>query len=178
MKTPAAPNPEHTRYENLINLLAVYSEASARSEQLKAEINADHLDLIDAHKKAYAELQQTITEAEAAIIAIAEANPDWFSASKTLKTPYGQVASRSSTSLDVPNEEASIILIEQKCDEETKGQLLRQKTELNLEALELLDDAALRQYRIKRVTSENITVKPAKLDLGKAVKAAAGKEAA
>jgi hypothetical protein len=106
------------------------------------------------------------------------AHPEWFQDKKSIKTPYGSVGFRSTTSLDVPNEEASIILIEQLCKDDEKAQYLRKETTLNREALELLSDAELRQFRIKRLKEESCTVKPLKLDLGKAVKEAAEKEAA
>ena len=49
---------------------------------------------------------------------------------------------------------------------------LRQRTYLSLEALEALDDGELRQLKVARVTTEKITISAAKVDLGKALKAA------
>lgn len=178
MKKPNDTANNSSDYANLINLLSIHAEATARMVSLQATVQEEYLTVIDTAKDDYTSLQKTIAEAEAAILHLVDAHPEWFEKSKTLKTPYGSVAVRKSTSLDVPNEEASIILIEQLCDDETKGRLLRKETALNLEALETLSDAELRQFRIKRVTDSNTTIKPAKLDLGKAVKDAGNDKAA
>ena len=165
-------------YKNLVDLLAVFAEATARMALLTGDIQGEYINIVDERRDEYAKLQSTLTESETAIVAIVSAHPEWFIGVKSIKTPYGTVGFRKSTSLDVPNEEASIILIEQKCSEEDIAKYLRKETTLNLEALETLTDAELRQFRIKRASEDNCTVKPLKLDLGKAVKEAAEKEAA
>jgi hypothetical protein len=171
---------EHTdEYKNLIDLLAVYAECTNRLESLQSEIQGSLLEIVDDKRKDYAECQAALSQAEAAIEAIATSHPEWFSEKRrSIKTPYGTVSFRKSTSLDVPNEEASIILIEQNLPQEQAAQYVRQEKALNLEALEKLTDAELKPFRIKRVTSDSFSVKAAKIDLGKAVKEAAEKEAA
>jgi len=172
--------PEDTdQYKNLVDLLAVFAEASNRLEVLQSDIQGGLIEIVDEKRKEYAEAQAALSQAESAIELIATSHPEWFSEKRrSIKTPYGTVSFRRSTKLMVSNEEASIILIEQLCDNEAAAQLVRQEKALNLEALEKLTDAELKQYRIRRVTEDNCSVKPAKIDLGKAVKESAEQEAA
>lgn len=175
-----APNPDNNTYKNLVDLLAIFSDASNQVAALQASVEESYLGLVDSHREEYAALQKVLADAEASIRFIAAANPDWFIDPKTLKTPYGTVAFRSVTKLLIPNEEASILLLEKLFDENDRATFLRQSIELNREALETLDDATLKKLRITRTNETSCTVKPAKVDLGKAVKspAKAGKEAA
>ena len=111
-------------------------------------------------------------------LAGADQHPEWFAKARSLKTPYGVVKFHASTKLDVPNEEASIILIEKLCEEEKAQEFLRTETKLNLEALDKLTDEQLKQFRINRVAVDNFSVKAGTIDLGKAVTQAVEKEAA
>jgi hypothetical protein len=96
-----------------------------------------------------------------------------------VKTPFGSVSLRSTSKLEVANEEATILLIQREIERDEAAfpddaipvkAYLRERIELNLEALEKLSDAELKRFRIVRVTDERCTVKPVKIDLGKAVK--------
>ncbi len=165
-------------FANLVNVMSVYAEAKARLAALENEAQSAFIDLVDERKSDYAAFQQKISETELAIEVIARANPDWFRESKTVKTPFGSVSLRKTTSLNVANEELTIVLIEQRIAEELAAQaeapseaFLRTRKELDLEALEKLDDADLKRLRITRTSTENCTIKTAKVDLGKAVKA-------
>ena len=166
-------------FKNLVNLLAVFSEATARLTEFQAELDKSTLDLIDEHKTTYAELQRTLTEAETALEVICLAHTEWFTEKQTLKTPYGSVAFRRSTKLQVANEELTIALIQkaEAANGEATG-LLRETVELDLEALEKFDDTALKLFRVTRLHNTGFSVKPAKIDLGKAVKEAAEATAA
>jgi len=53
---------------------------------------------------------------------------------------------------------------------------VRVETHLNLDALKMLEDDVLAHLKIRRRQSTTFSVKAAKLDLGKAVAAAAAKE--
>lgn len=164
-------------YKNLIDLMAIHAEATARLEAIKAEVQSAFLDLVDEHRKEYAELQAKVTETETAIEHIARAHPTWFESARSIKTPYGQVKFHSSKKLDIPNEEASVLLIQGKCTEEEQERYLRIEVTLNVEALEKLTDAQLAQFRINRVANDNFSLKPGTIDLGKAVKQAADRAA-
>jgi len=160
-------------YKDLVDALAILTEGSNRLAKLETAIKDDYIDSVDPRRKEYSDLQNAISKAEQAVKDIATLNPQWFTDGKTLATPYGKVQSRSTTKLEVPNEEVSIALLQQLGPE--SAPFLRVKTELNLEALGSLPDGELARVRINRVTSESLTVTPAKLDLGKAAKAAEAK---
>lgn len=155
-------------FKNLVDLMAIISEGSARMAELENSLQQDYLDLVDARRKDYASLQFTMGQAESAIEVLARTNPSWFEKAKTVKTPYGSVSLRTSKKLDVKNEEVSIVLLEQLGQDGLP--FIRTQKALNLEALEKLDDSELERLRIRRVTTERLNIKPAKVDLGKAVK--------
>lgn len=162
------------QYKNLIDLMAIFAEASARMGELENDLHQAWIDLVDTRRKDYASLQFTVGQTEQAIRDLAEMNPQWFAKARTLKTPYGTVGFRKGSKLEVKNEEVSIVLLEQLGQDGLP--FLKTVKTLVLEALEKLDDQELERLRIKRVETESCTIKAAKPDLGKAV-AAAAKEA-
>lgn len=177
MTTTTTHNPaaDAADFKNLVDLMAIMAEGSARLGELENGLQQDYIDLVDARRKDYASLQFAIGQAEESIETLALTNPQWFEKAKTLKTPYGSVSFRKTTKLDVKNEEVSILLLEQLGQDGLP--FVRTAKALNLEALEKLDDTELERLRLRRVTTEALSIKPAKIDLGKAVKQAA-KEAA
>jgi hypothetical protein len=158
-------------YTNLVNLQAIHSEAHARLAELEATLQQQWLDIVDAWRAEYASLQNAIAETEEGIEHLATVNPQWFEKARTLKTPYGTVGFRRVTKLEVKNEELTIALLEQLGQDGLPFLIPSKK--LNLEALEKLEDPELERVRIRRVTTDTCQIKPAKVDLGKAVKAAA-----
>lgn len=164
------PSQNDKDYANLIDCMAVFSEATARMGELQNDLQQAWLDLVDARRKDYTQLQGTLTRAEEAIRCAAELHPEWFAKVRTLKTPYGTVAFRLTTKLEVPNEEVSIVLLEQLGQDGLP--FLITKKALNLEALEKLDDQELARLRLRRVTTDSCKVTASKVDLGKAVAAA------
>ena len=169
--SPIAPTP--TDYKNLVDLMAIHCEATARLGELENDLQQAWLDLVDARRADYTAMQEAHATSADAIEILATIHPEWFEKTKTLKTPYGTVAFRSVTKLEIKNEEVTILLIERLGEEGLP--FIRTKQGLNLEALEYLEDKDLHELRIKRVTTESCSVKPAKIDLGKAV-AATSKE--
>lgn len=167
---PTEAQEEQEAYANLVNLQSILSEAQAQLDKLQNEVQTEYIDLVDAKKKDYARLQQNIASAQEGIEYLATVNPQWFVKSRTLKTPYGTVSFRKTTKLEVRNEELSIVLLEQLGQDGLPFLIPSKK--LNIEALEKLTDQELERLKIKRVTEDSCTVKPAKVDLGKAVKAA------
>jgi len=173
---PDVSVPDAQSYKNLVDLMAIHSDATGRMANLETELQGEWLALVDAKRSEFAKLQQLLGESEEGIEQLATSNPQWFVKSKSLKTPYGTVQFRSTTKLIASSPDVTIALI--KADgEEQKGLYLRQSEELNLEALEKLDDHQLARLHITRETSESCTVKPIKIDLGKAVKKAAAEAA-
>jgi len=162
-------------FEAMIDLLAHYSEAANRLEEIQASVNGEFLSIIDDEKQAYAQAQAALTEAETALEFIARMHPEWFKTRQSIKTPYGTVKFRASSALEIPNEEATIILIHQaESTDNTMAarELVKTQEVIDKEALEELDDATLKRLRVKRVAKLNFSVDPAKVDMGKAVKSA------
>ena len=162
---------QNSDYVNLVNLLSVFAEAKNRLGILENEAQGQFLDLVDETKDEYAKLQLTIADSQEAMEVIARNHPEWFVEQRQIKTPFGTVKMQRSTALEVKNEELSIALI--KASEPEGTPLIRTKEELDLEELEKLSDEELKRFKVRRVHNENFSVKEAKMDLGKAVKASA-----
>lgn len=167
--------PEGPDFAEVVNLLAVLSEAASRLAEIEADANSELLTLIDEHKGDYAQCQQKAMEAETALEILCRRNPDWFKTAKSIKTPYGKVAFRSGTRLEVKDEEAAVKLI-RAIRPADADDFIRTVEVPNVEALEKLDDAELARYLIKRVSADAFSATPAKVDFGKAVKEAAAKD--
>ena len=166
MNTPTTTTED---YKNLVDLMALYCEGSALMRELENDLQQAWLDLVDARRKDYTHLQGILGSTERAIEVAALMNPQWFEKVKSLKTPYGTVAFRSSSKLEVKNEEVSILLLEQLGQDGLP--FIRAAKALNLEALEKLEDSELERLRIRRVLTETCKITPTKIDMGKAVKA-------
>lgn len=167
-----APRPGD--FEALINFLNILGEAGRMLAALESEIETGYLEIVTLKRANYAKLQQMISENEAALEVIVRRNPSWFADKKNVTTPYGVVKFKSSTELVVPNEEASITLIEHA----QRPELLRKTTELNKDTLSLLGDDELKKFGIHRKPKENLTIETKVIDLGKAVKSVEKSEAA
>ena len=177
---PKFEMPATEDYANALNLLAVHTEAANRLAELETDANDQFIDIVDGLRADYAEAQIKLSESEAALRLIAEAHPEWFADSRSFRTPYGAIKWRKAPKLDVANEEATLAkleLREERVDGFKAEDFTRTRKELNLEALERLDDATLKQLGIARIIEDKFSVTPAKVDLGKAVKQAAAKAA-
>ena len=166
--TAPAPASRPEDFQSLIDLLNVLGEANRMHRELEAKIERGYLALVADERTAYANIQQKVGEAEAAIEVIVRRNPQWFPEDrKTVVTPFGSVKSVSSKEIVVANEEASIVLVRNA----KRTELLRETVVLNKEALQELSEAELASFGIVRKAKENITVKTDVIDLGKSVKA-------
>lgn len=173
-------------FKEMLNLLSVFTEASNGLAALENSCNKELLDIIDEHKPDYSTLQEALTKSETALEVIALRHPEWFTTKQSIVTPYGAVKFHSGTKLQVDNEEVTVLLIEQRAKKGaeynvaektitpfTTDMYIRTERKLNLESLEKLTDSELLALRIKRVPTNSFSVKPAKVDMGKAVKEAA-----
>jgi len=167
-QTPASPD-----FAEVVNLLAVFSEASARLAEIEAKANGALLELIDEHKAEYATLQEAATKSETALEGICRAHPEWFMSVKSIKTPYGKVAFRTGTSLVVKDDEATVKLLKAVMGAPAAKDFIRAVELPDLEALEKLSTSELERYMIKRVSADVFSATPAKVDFGKAVTEAA-----
>lgn len=156
-------------FQLLTQELDEYTKASNELAIIEAEFQESIQELIaECYREDFAKVQTRITQHEERIEELALKHPEWFVKAKTLKTPYGSVASRTSTKLEVLSEDVTIALLEARG--EAANPYLRTRKYLSLESLETLDDMELARLKLRRVTTEKITVAPAKVDLGKAVK--------
>lgn len=159
-------------YTILTDELSRYTKLSNCLARIEADFQDAITELIgEIFRDEFATTQGELAEVEARIETLAIRHPEWFAKTKTLKTPFGTVASRTTTKLDVPNEEATIALLEIRGD--AGKPFLRERKYLSIESLEALDDGELQRLKCQRVTSEKITISPAKVDMGKAMKKAA-----
>ena len=190
-KKKIAPQFESEDYKQLVELLAIRSDASIQLATLESNVSGEYLELVDEHREEYSQLQSTITQTDAALEVIAVRHPEWFKDKKSVKTPYGSVKFHASTALQIENEELSAVLIKHEIErteqtlihtvgEEARTALItrleklraciRTVEELDKEALEKLEDGELKPFKVSRIPKNNFSVTPLKLDLGKAVK--------
>lgn len=162
-------------FTNLVNLLSVYTEASIRLAELQSSADTQLMEAVDEQRPDYVRAQTALEESEKAIKDLAQAHPEWLDG-RTIKTPYGSIRFTKSTKLEIPNPEATIALINSYFPGDLADAFQRVTTEPNVETLETLPDEDLARLGISRVTTDSISVKPAKVDMGKAQKA--GKEKA
>lgn len=180
MTAPVKNLQQTDEFANMVNLIAVYYEASNQLASLENTVNDEYLECIDGSKGEYAKLQKILQDTEKALEVVALKHPEWFGKKRSLKTPYGTLKLGTSTKLDIPNEEVTMLLIEQEGEKNKgfdAGIYIHSKKTLDREALEKCDDATLTKWRVKRISTETFSVVPARIDLGKAVKEAAVREA-
>jgi hypothetical protein len=176
-KTKIEPSAE---YQNMVDLLAVFSEATNQMAELEADLNDEMLQQMDERRAKFSKLQETIAKAEQALEVIVLKHDAWFEKRKSIVTPYGTVKITGGESLQVDNEELTMVLIEKAAEKQEcrGGAFINTVRTLDLEALGKLDDETLADFRIKRVKSKNVKIAAAAIDLGKAMKEIVKQEAA
>jgi len=157
-------------YEALIGLLAVFTDADNRLNKIQTAANEALIDTLDGAKREYAELQAARDGAEAEIKDLVKRHPEWLPEGRTIKTPYGTVKLTEATSLEIPNPEVTLTLIKTLGDPDLRGRLIRTVEEPAKEALETMPDDDLAKLGVRRVKTDSISVKAAKVEMGKAGK--------
>lgn len=174
-----------TQYNKINELISEFSTLAAAFDQAEAEIKSLQLAAAKELLPKHAELKVKLTELEAQLKTLADQHeaslfPD---DKRTHATPFGSLKYVKSTSLEVTDEEKSILKIKLACVEElarestgatprfTEAQLLRTIEELDLEALAKCDDATLALFGIVRVTKDNFKVVPFAMKSDKPAKA-------
>jgi hypothetical protein len=173
-----------TKYNNMNELLAEFSELNARLAIIEAEVNRSQIEAARPLLPDHANTKARLSDIEAKLRTIAVENPELFpEPKKTHQTPFGAISFRRSTHLDIDDEEKTILKIKVICTKESRraslaGEpprfseetLLRTRQEPDLEALEKFDDAQLLLFDIVRKTDEKFTVKPLEVKADKLVK--------
>lgn len=171
-----APSQDFAR---LVELQQRHTASCNSLDELEALINKLSQAAVKMRSEEYVVLQESIAQDEAAINALFRAHPEWRGDQKSVKTPFGTVQQQTVTELEVPNPAATVTLIEleEKTDPSFKAaEHLHVEKRPNLEALEKYTTEKLAKFGVTRKSAERITVKPAKVNVSKAVKAAAKKK--
>lgn len=148
---------------------------STKLAELEVLINLRAQKAAEAAAAEYVILQEETSRLEGSLKALFERHPEWRGPKKSVNTPYGDVAQRTVTELEVPNPAMTVALIEARGKSEPAFRaedFLRVEKSPNLEALEGLNDGDLARLGVNRKSREAISVKPAKVSVAKVVKAA------
>jgi phage host-nuclease inhibitor protein Gam len=180
------------QYNEINLLLSQFSELNAALESAEAEIKTVQLAAARELLPKHAAAKVALSDLEAKLKRLSETYyEELFPEDKkrTHATPFGSLQFRRSTSLVVEDEEKAMLKIKLACVDElaaeanghkprfAEEQLVRTKEELNLEALEKLDDATLAAFGISREKKENFKVLPFEMKADKpAKKMKAGKQ--
>lgn len=168
-------------FAQFVDLQQQHTHFSTKLAELEVRLNKVSQSAIAAAVPEFVVLQEEATRLETQIKDLFAKHPEWRDAKKkSVGTPYGSVEQRASEELDIPNEAMTVALIEAtgKADPNFKAaDFLHIEKLPNREALERLGDDALTVLGVSRVKKETITVKPAKVNVAKAVKAAKPKQA-
>lgn len=160
--------PKKDDYQTLSTELERYTELHNRIATIDASFQEAMAQLIaECFRDDFQELQDELSKTKNKIESLVIKNPGWFEDSKTIKTPFGTVATRSTSKLSVPNEDATMALLELRGRD--AAAFLRERKYISLEALEALDDCELEKLKVKRINNESIRITPAKIDLGKSI---------
>lgn len=161
-------------FQRLISLQQLFSEADAKFDRIQAKVDDLLRVSIDGEKSEYAAAKSVRDEAEAEIKVIVGRHPEWLDG-RSIKTPFGSVEFRSGSKIVVANPEATVALIDavhgRPGSEWKPDQLVRTERTPNLDALHVLTDDQLAKIGARREKTESVTVKRAKVDLGKKGKA-------
>ena len=160
-------------YLEMLELQRCHGEAVNELAKLQAEADDLLNRLLSERKELFGTLTVTVRDLEVALEAISRRHPDWFGDGKTFKTPFGVVRFFTSSELWIQNEELTASRL---ADAMGNGLVpdaaLRMVVKINKEVLEGLDEKTLADLGIVRRVKDNFSVKPAKVNLGKAISSA------
>lgn len=170
--TVSRTDPDFTR---AMDLLCSKGRVQRLLAQAEVDANSGYSALVEKYRPLVASLQAAEQALDMQLELIALQHPEWFTRVKTLKTPSGDIKQTTSTSLEIPNEELTLVLLQRLGDKEVEEDSVRasdcyQSTPtLNKDALGTLSDTALDRLKIKRIIKTNIKSTPAAVEIGKAV---------
>ena len=169
-----------SQYNRINELLSDFSSLNAAVEAAEAEIKTVQLAAAKELLPKHAAAKVALSSIESTLRALSDEHyQELFPTEKrTHKTPFGALEYRKSSSLEIEDEEKSILKIEARFEADMT-RFIRTRKELNIEALEELDDDYLALVGIVRKHKDNFKVVPFALMADKpAKKAAKVKEAA
>jgi len=162
-------------FARFVELQQKHTQLSNQLEALEVKMNESANKAATAGAEDYVVIHEELSKLDTELKSLFERHPEWRGEKKSVGTPFGSVEQRTATELQVENPAQTVALIEL-TGKTKKGfdaeSFLHISKEPNLEALEQLGDEALAEIGVKRVRTERITVKPAKVSVAKAVKAA------
>lgn len=162
-------------FAKFVDLQQQYTATHNKLQELEVTINSASQRCVEGLAPEYVVLQEELSRLDADIKALFEKHPDWRGDKKSVVTPYGGVEQRSVVELEVPNPAMTVSLIKARGQSDKQfvaEDFLHIEEEPNIEALERLNDSDLAKLGVNRKKRESITVKPAKVNVAKAVKAA------
>lgn len=163
-------------FAHFVDLQEQHTHITTKLADLEVVINRDSQAVVSQKVPEFVVLQEEVTRLETLLKDLFAKHPEWRDAKKkSVSTPYGEVQTRSSEELEIPNEAMTVVLIEarEKTDANFKASdYLHVEKKPNREALERCTVDELTKLGVSRVKKETITVKPAKVNVAKAVKAA------
>jgi hypothetical protein len=177
-------NPNAQDFAKFVDLQQQLNATHSRLQELEVTINRGAQKFAEMHSTEFVVLQEDFSRIDAALKAIFEKRPEWRGDKKSVTTPYGAVEQRTVVELEVPNPAMTVALIKARAQSDKEfvaADHLHIEEEPNLEALAKMDDAELAKLGVNRCKRESVNVKPAKMNVAKAVKAAkqpAAKDAA
>lgn len=161
-------------FERLVELQQLFAQSDTALDQVQVDADRALSATTDRAKQSYAAAKTLRDEAEAEIRTLVGRHPEWLDG-RTIRTPYGSIEFRKSSKLEVASDEATVALIDaiytRPGATHRPDQLVRTVREPNLEVLDTLSDDELKKVGIVRKSTESITVKRAKVELGKKGKA-------
>lgn len=163
-------------FAQFVDFQQQHTHITTKLAELEVIINKSAQVAVAQNVPEFVVLQEESTRLETLLKALFNNHPEWRDdKKKSVSTPYGEVQTRSSEELEIPNEAMTVVLIEARSqtDPQFKAQdFLHVEKKPNREALERCTDDELTKLGVSRVQKETVTVKPAKVNVAKAVKAA------
>jgi hypothetical protein len=174
-QTVPSPADSNQDFAKFVELQQKHTEATNKLAALEVAINVGAQSAAQVSAPDYIVLQETVAGLEADLKALFARHPEWRGDKKSVATPYGSVDQRTVTELEVPNPAMTVALIKARGQAEPSfksADYLHVTEEPDLESLERLNNDEMAKLGINRLNSERISVKPAKMNVAKAVKAA------
>lgn len=168
-RTPSLQAP--IDFARLVELQSALNQAENVLILQEARVNTAINAVIDEARAEWVTAKLQHAEAVEEIKRLAELHPEWREG-KTVKTPFGTVQLRDSSSLEIPNPAGTLALIRATFPKlGLDPELYIEVTEIpKKEILETLTDLELANIGVLRETTTSITVKPARTDMAKATK--------